>query len=531
MIRKARISQFILMLSAVSGLALASSAVDAKSFGMNARSGSMGGAQRSMLGVERRGMGMANSMRTISHNKGRTSHNKGRTAKTRERVNPERKFLSKGKTTQKTHKKTVSKTPDNVGHRNRTRHAKLHPKTEGKQTGHRTVTRHPVTHRDDHTAHKKKDHHHIRLVKGPPGLKQPPQPPVVETTAVTPPTGGRTREKPGTGNPNAVPACVFDSASVSEVTFSVWREAALREGMRKFADRHGIQNLADDRIEEEFILPFVISIFPAEPPVTSTTDGLQTSKGLRELNAKLADLYKKIGLELTRREQSWVASWMPNFGSYDYLGHLYSMAGELEHRIWIYKTFGAHELNRYDNGQAFGVIVNYTKHIVEIGNTAAQTQMQFNSALRPLEGPTGIGRPQSQVWKKPTNNGELVDVLPDDARQHILFGDGPNSGKHLWPGRPSKTAFPLPWKAEKIVHEVGDIVTSPNTTWYAQSGSGGYLEKGGKAAKWVAWEIRDGIRIRVIYQPATCRVVSAFPDAKPIPPAIEAKLITNLWPW
>jgi hypothetical protein len=508
MIRKSRIWQLFLVFSAVLGLVLASSAVDAKGLGMNARSGGMGGAQRSMLGIERRGMGMANSMRTH-----------GKTAK---RVDPERKYLTR-KTTQQ--KKTASKTSGKAKHRNRTRHAKLHPKTEGKRTTERT------THRDDHTAHKKKDHHRIWLMKGPPGLKQPPQPPVVETTAMTPPAGGHTREKPGTGNPNAVPACVFESSTITEVTFSEWREATLRRGMREFADRNGIQNLADDRIEEEFILPFVISIFPAEPPVTSTIDGLQTSKDLRELHAKLADLYKKIGAELTRRERSWVANWMPNFGSYDYLGHLYSMAGELEHRIRIYKTHGAEALNWYDNGQAFGVVVQYTNKIVEIGNTTAQTQMQFNPALRPLQGPTGLGRPQSQVWKKPTNNGELVDVLPDDARQHILFGDGPNSGKHLWPGRPSKTAFPLPWKADKIVHEVGDIVTSPNTTWYAQSGSGGYFEKGGKAAKWVAWEVRDGIRIRVIYQPATCRVVSAFPDAKPIPPSIEAKLIINWWPW
>jgi hypothetical protein len=110
-----------------------------------------------------------------------------------------------------------------------------------------------------------------------------------------------------------------------------------------------------------------------------------------------------------------------------------------------------------------------------------------------------------------------VDILSSETKQHILYGDKLGSGGHLWPGQPGKTAFPETWSADKIVHEVGDIATSPNTQWYAQTGTGGIYTNIGKPANWVAYEIRDGIRIRVVYQPALGRVVTAFPDNSPIP--------------
>ncbi|HBI7534062.1 TPA: RHS domain-containing protein, partial [Escherichia coli] len=109
------------------------------------------------------------------------------------------------------------------------------------------------------------------------------------------------------------------------------------------------------------------------------------------------------------------------------------------------------------------------------------------------------------------------------AQQHILHGDGPGSGGHMWPGQPGKTTFPQSWDAKKIISEVDDIVNSPSTKWYAQQGTGGALTKAGKAANWVAWEVRDGVRIRVVFQPAKGRIVTAFPDSGPIPPLPGAK--------
>lgn len=102
-------------------------------------------------------------------------------------------------------------------------------------------------------------------------------------------------------------------------------------------------------------------------------------------------------------------------------------------------------------------------------------------------------------------------------KQHILYGDKPGSGGHIFPGHPGKTTFPNNWSAEKIINDVGDIATSPNTKWFAQTGTGGVYTSKGKPANWVSYEIRDGVRVRVVYQPATGKVVTAFPDTAPVP--------------
>jgi filamentous hemagglutinin len=118
---------------------------------------------------------------------------------------------------------------------------------------------------------------------------------------------------------------------------------------------------------------------------------------------------------------------------------------------------------------------------------------------------------------------DYIDILSHKAKQHILYGDNPRSGGHLWPGQAGKAVFPHEWSANKIVHEVGDIVTDPKTKWYAQTGTGGPFTKSGKPARWATWESRDGIRTRIVYEAATGEVITAFPDphtpvsGKPIP--------------
>lgn len=105
-----------------------------------------------------------------------------------------------------------------------------------------------------------------------------------------------------------------------------------------------------------------------------------------------------------------------------------------------------------------------------------------------------------------------VDIPSPEAKQHILYGESPTQGGHIFPGNPGKTTFPSNWPAEKIIHEIGDITTSATTQWYAQSGTGGLYTKAGRPARWVAWEVRDGVRMRVIFEPANGKVVTAFPD-------------------
>ncbi|WP_395026499.1 hemagglutinin repeat-containing protein, partial [Comamonas odontotermitis] len=110
---------------------------------------------------------------------------------------------------------------------------------------------------------------------------------------------------------------------------------------------------------------------------------------------------------------------------------------------------------------------------------------------------------------------EYVNILSPADRQHILFGDGPGSGGHMYPGQPGKSTYPQSWTEGQILHNVGDVVTSPTTQWYAQTGTGGMTTAAGNPARWVAWETRDGVSMRVVFEPITGRVVTAFPDTSP----------------
>ncbi|MBL8389350.1 MAG: EndoU domain-containing protein [Hydrogenophaga sp.] len=120
-----------------------------------------------------------------------------------------------------------------------------------------------------------------------------------------------------------------------------------------------------------------------------------------------------------------------------------------------------------------------------------------------------------QIEAQAVRNPEFVDVLRPTDRLHILYGEAPGVGGHLWPGQPGKSVFPQTWTADKVIHEVGDIATNPNTRWYAQTGTGGSTTKAGDPARWVAWESRDGVTMRVVFEPASGRVVTAFPDTPP----------------
>ncbi|EGT4257094.1 hypothetical protein D8W73_24025 [Citrobacter amalonaticus] len=119
------------------------------------------------------------------------------------------------------------------------------------------------------------------------------------------------------------------------------------------------------------------------------------------------------------------------------------------------------------------------------------------------------------------SNQKYVDILSPEAKQHILYGDSPTQGGHLYPGNPGKTVFPQSWSADKVVHTVGDIATSPDTQWFAQTGTGGAYTNAGRPARWVAWEERDGVRVRVVYEPASGKIVTAFPDSNPTPPTLK----------
>jgi filamentous hemagglutinin len=115
------------------------------------------------------------------------------------------------------------------------------------------------------------------------------------------------------------------------------------------------------------------------------------------------------------------------------------------------------------------------------------------------------------------------DLISPDRAQHILYGDAPVNphqipgvGGHLYPGGPTKTPFPANWSANQVLNHVADIITAPTTKWYVQSGSTkSLLTSKGNPAVWVAWEVRDGTTVFVVFEPATGKVRTAFPQSIP----------------
>lgn len=95
----------------------------------------------------------------------------------------------------------------------------------------------------------------------------------------------------------------------------------------------------------------------------------------------------------------------------------------------------------------------------------------------------------------------LPSIVEPDRAIHILTGDGTGGG-HLWPEAQGKTPFPQSWDADKVLGNISDVATDPNSTHEVQSN--GRIRITGT---------RDGVEIRVIVEPPSKggRVVTAHP--------------------
>jgi hypothetical protein len=120
----------------------------------------------------------------------------------------------------------------------------------------------------------------------------------------------------------------------------------------------------------------------------------------------------------------------------------------------------------------------------------------------------------AQLFNTTTTRGgrQYVNLASDARTTHILYGDGPASGGHLWPGQAGKTPFPQSWSGEKIMHEISDIATDPNVPFSRADGLSGLYYKSGKPARFVGHGVRDGVRIRVVCEPAGEGIITGFPS-------------------
>ncbi|WP_342591530.1 MULTISPECIES: EndoU domain-containing protein [Clostridium] len=96
---------------------------------------------------------------------------------------------------------------------------------------------------------------------------------------------------------------------------------------------------------------------------------------------------------------------------------------------------------------------------------------------------------------------KYVNLASEGRTKHILFGDKTGGG-HIWPGAPGKTAFPKGWSADKIMHEVSDIVTDPTLKRTENR-----VIKG--IQRYEVIGVRDGVKIKTITDGKD--IITAYP--------------------
>jgi hypothetical protein len=73
-------------------------------------------------------------------------------------------------------------------------------------------------------------------------------------------------------------------------------------------------------------------------------------------------------------------------------------------------------------------------------------------------------------------------------------------------------SVPYDWDVDQILDSVAEVATNPNSVWKQQTGLPGSLCTGGRGSVTLV-DRRSGrwVDIRVIFEPATDRIVSGFP--------------------
>ena len=129
--------------------------------------------------------------------------------------------------------------------------------------------------------------------------------------------------------------------------------------------------------------------------------------------------------------------------------------------------------------------------------------LNYNNNLKETLGVEETGKAGKQL----TKIDEYVDVT-DFRKDHILNRHRAGAGK------PGKTEFPASWSDDRVLHQVSDVATDPNSTWGV-----------GKWDSPYAIGVRDGIEIRVDFYPASHpthagKISTAYPinvPANPVP--------------
>lgn len=98
--------------------------------------------------------------------------------------------------------------------------------------------------------------------------------------------------------------------------------------------------------------------------------------------------------------------------------------------------------------------------------------------------------------------------------EHILLGDSPTAGGHLYPPAKGKTPFPKDWGPEKIIRHVTDIATDPTAILNPPvKHRGKILTKDNKPIRRKIEDVREDVTIHVVVEPYAGGegIVTAYP--------------------
>lgn len=80
------------------------------------------------------------------------------------------------------------------------------------------------------------------------------------------------------------------------------------------------------------------------------------------------------------------------------------------------------------------------------------------------------GTAQEVAEAAASDENGYVNLASEKGTIHTLKGDATGGG-HEWPGLSGKTPFPKDWTGSRIMHEVSDVLTDPQSTPIYQNGS------------------------------------------------------------
>ena len=107
--------------------------------------------------------------------------------------------------------------------------------------------------------------------------------------------------------------------------------------------------------------------------------------------------------------------------------------------------------------------------------------------------------------------GNGVNLASEKRTLHILIGEDLKPGGHQFPGNAGKTLFPSHWSSGKIMEAASEVATNPNNTWTRADGLTSYYYKNGKPARFTIIGEYEGIKIKVVIEPAGEGIITAHP--------------------